>query len=478
MTLTLRLDVKQTQGLVLTPQLQQAIRLLQLSSQELQGEVAREIMENPFLTLAEPLREVAAHEAAAGGARTAAGPVDADDSWAPPAAPAAADSRLGLKHTTSGAPDDDLPALEQRLTQATGLRAHLRQQLCASGAPRERRLAADVLVDWLDEDGYLREADGQIATALGLAPAAVAEARGLLQGLDPCGIAARDLAECLALQLKEKDRLDPAMQALLRHLERVARAEWSQLERLCRVDREDLEEMVGELRALDPRPGRGFPGDHPVEILPDVVVASVRPGVWRIELNPHVLPRLVVEGDYHAEVARHCAEQGQKAFVTERFQSANWLAKALQQRSRTILKVAKAIFTRQQGFLEQGPHGLRPLILRDIAAATGLHESTVSRATSEKYVQTPHGTFALKYFFTTAIQASEDGEDHSAEAIRQQIRRFVQQEDASDVLSDDQIVALLKAEGVVIARRTIAKYREAMGIPSSVARRRAKSMPR
>lgn len=480
MSLSLRLDVKQTQSLVLTPQLQQAIRLLGLSNLELQGEVAREVTENPFLSLAEPLHEVPREAVAAPNEAVAkAGPVEPDDSWQPPATPAAADNRLGLKRHSASEQGDDPLSWESRFAKPKGLREHLKEQLWALKTTRDLCRIAEALIDWLDEDGYLREPDDQIAASLGIAQENVTEARALLQQLDPPGIAGRDLAECLALQLREKNRLDPAMAALLRHLERLARAEWSQLERLCRVDREDLEEMIQEIRALDPRPGRRFPDGGAVEIVPDVVVAATRPGVWRIELNARVLPKVVVDGAYHAEIARCCADRRHKEFVAERFHSANWLAKALQQRSTTILTVAKAIFVRQQGFLEAGPRGLRPLVLKDIAAATGLHESTVSRATTDKYVQTPHGTFPLKYFFTTALQATAEGEDHSAEAIRQQIRHLVQQEDRTGVLSDDQIVALLKAkDGVVIARRTVAKYREAMGIPSSVARRRAKSLPR
>ena len=475
MSLHLQLNLKQTQSLVLTPQLQQAIRLLQLSTVELQGEIAREVAENPFLNLVEPLHDLPRGEAAPPAAATGAGGDD-DSGWAQPSGPAAADCRLGLKRTIDGG-HDDLPSLEARLSRPEGLGDSLRAQICQSGAPRPVAALAEALIDWLDQDGYLREADAELAQALDVEAAAVGGARALLQRLEPTGIAARDLAECLGLQLRERDRLDPAMAAFLRHLDKVARAEWAQLERVCRVDREDLEGMVQELRALDPRPGRCFPDPSAGEVVPDVVVAAIKAGVWRIELNARTMPKLAVDGDYYAEVAPRLTD-GHKTFVAERFQNANWLTRALQQRSSTILQVSKAIFARQQGFLERGARGLKPLVLRDIATATGLHESTVSRATSAKYVQTPHGTYPLKYFFTTAIQATATtGGDHSAEAIRQRIRRLIAEEGKA-VLSDDQIVDLLKADGALIARRTVAKYREGMNIPSSVARRRAKSLPR
>jgi RNA polymerase sigma-54 factor len=246
--------------------------------------------------------------------------------------------------------------------------------------------------------------------------------------------------------------------------------------RRCGVDAEDLQDMVQELRRLEPRPARGFATEEPVAVVPDVIVAPGPGGTWRIELNASTLPRVLVDRGYHAEIARQEVEREAREYLNERLQAASWLAKALDQRARTVLKVTRAILTRQRGFLEQGPRGLRPLVLRDIAERTGLHESTVSRATADKYVLTPHGTFPLKFFFTTAIAAVSGEEAHSAEAIRQQIKRLVERESASGILSDDQIVAELRRSGIAIARRTVTKYRESLGIPSSVERRRAKAL--
>ncbi len=482
MALGLRLDVRQTQSLVLTPQLQQAIRLLQLSNQELLGTLQSEVAENPFLEMADtglkPTPEPARPTAEAPVAPTLApGPAsstgDKVGEWDQPRAPMAHDQQLHGRRQADGQ-----QGIEARFSEPPALREELRRQLGAlSVAPACRRLALD-LTDWLDDDGYLREDDVEIARRIGVATADVSRARSLLQSCEPAGIAARDLAECLALQLAERDRLDPAMRRLLDNLPLLARAEWPALLRLCGVDREDLEEMVAEIKALDPRPGQHYASEQAVAILPDIVVFRTGPDQWRIELNSEALPRLIVNSAYFAELGKSKLDLRQKEFVQERYQNASWLTKALDQRSRTILKVSRAIFSRQHAFLGEGPKALRPLVLRDIAAATGLHESTVSRATNQKFVQTPHGTFPLKYFFSTAIAGKNGAADHSAEVIRQKIKLMVQKEQPEAVLSDDQIVKHLSDDGIAIARRTVAKYREALGIASSMQRRRRKAVAR
>lgn len=482
MALGLRLDVRQTQSLVLTPQLQQAIRLLQLSSQELIGTLQQEVAENPFLELADTVARAAERAPAAPPAvepGLPAGPAastgDHTGDWDQPRPPQAVDQQLHSRRQEHG---DDQRSLEARFSEAPSLREELRRQLGMLVRSEGARALAATLTDWIDDDGYLRESDEDVARRLGASIAQVAAARALLQRCEPTGVGARDLAECLALQLAERDRLDPAMRRLLDNLPLLARADWPALMRLCGVDREDLEEMVAELKALDPRPGQRYPAEPTTAILPDIVVSRTGPDHWRIELNGAALPRLVVDGEYFAELGRSGLDLRQKEFVQERFQNATWLAKALDQRSRTILKVGRAIFARQRAFLALGPKALRPLVLRDIAAATGLHESTVSRATSQKYAATPHGTFPLKYFFSTAIAAKDGGADHSAEVIRQQIKQMIQKEDPQAVLSDDQIVSRLGDQGIVIARRTVAKYREALGIASSMQRRRSKAIAR
>ncbi|MFO1069311.1 MAG: RNA polymerase factor sigma-54 [Geminicoccaceae bacterium] len=482
MALGLRLDIRQTQGLVLTPQLQQAIKLLQLSNLELADVVQREMAENPFVTQAEatvPVRPAPEPAAAplSGDPALRPGPPAADEPREEGSG-VAFDHRLSLRRASGSAFDEPDSSIEERFARPVGLREALADQIRSERGSTAVAGVALLLVEEIDDDGYLRDPDELLAARYGVGEAAIAEARRAIQACEPTGVGARDLAECLALQLAERDRLDPAMQALLGNLPLLARADFNALMRLCGVDGEDLQEMIAELKALNPRPGSAFTGEPPSVAIPDVIVRALPGGRWRVELNSATLPRVLVDTGYYAELSSRTLERREREYLMERLQSASWLAKALDQRARTVLRVSKAIFARQIGFLTHGVEHLRPLVLRDIAEATGLHESTVSRATADKFVATPWGTFRFRYFFTTAIAGTSGEESHSAEAIRHQIRRMVERETADAVLSDDQIVAELEKSGVAIARRTVAKYREALGIPSSVERRRAKALGR
>lgn len=484
MALGLRLDVRQSQGLVLTPQLQQAIKLLQLSNLELSSVVDRELSENPFLARQEaqvrdapqplPDRE----RSLTGDAVLKPGPDRQDEGWAPPAISGASDQRLRLtRSSTSRGFDEGEPAFDARLTRPRSLADHLREQIAsAAGTAAARRLAV-LLVDFLDEDGYLRDSDGDLALQLETDEATVCAGRAIIQTCDPPGVGAQFLADCLALQLRDKDRFDPAMQMLIANLALVARADFAGLQRLCQVENDDLRDMIAELKLLDPRPGSSFAGpSEPIDAVPDIVVTRTQAGLWRVELNEATLPRVLVDRRYYADLSVSVTSRRDREFMSERYQAATWLAKALDQRAKTLLKVSSAIFERQAAFLNGGAQYLRPLVLRDIAEATGLHESTVSRATADKFAATPRGTFPLRYFFTTAIAGTSGDETHSAEAIRQRIKRMIDAEDPVNVLSDDQIVEALKQIGVAIARRTVAKYRESLGIASSVQRRRTKAL--
>jgi RNA polymerase sigma-54 factor len=481
MTLGLRLDLRQTQSLVLTPQLQQAIKLLQLSNIELASVVDREVAENPFLSRTDERQDqrpaMSERERELDGAvGLASRRVEPEDGWTPPLGGSGADQRLRVSKTSTSSFDETDQGFDGRLSRPKTLADHLREQLASIAAAGATQPIARVLVDFIDEEGYLREPDEALAAQLGVPTDAVRLARAALQRCEPTGVGARDLAECLALQVAERDRLDPAMRTLLANLPLVARADFSTLQRLCRVDLDDVRDMITELKQLDPRPGLSFAPAEPIEAIPDVVVRRSSDGNWRIELNEATLPRIMVDRSYYADVSGPSVNRRDREFMSERYQAASWLIKALDQRSKTLLRVAQAIFERQVGFLASGPHDLRPLVLRDIAEVTGLHESTVSRATADKFAATPRGTFPLRYFFTTAIAGTCGEETFSAEAIRQQIRRMIDGEDAVNVLSDDQIVEALKGMGVAIARRTVAKYRESLGIPSSVQRRRSKAL--
>jgi RNA polymerase sigma-54 factor len=296
-----------------------------------------------------------------------------------------------------------------------------------------------------------------------------------LQTLDPPGVYARSLSECLAIQLKAKNRHDPAMQALLANLDLLARRDFASLKKICAVDEEDLLDMLAEIRALDPKPGAGFETDISESILPDVMVRAAPDGGWMVELNPDTLPRVLVNQDYYQKIASSAGmREKEQGFLSECLQNANWLTRSLDQRARTILKVASEIVRQQDAFFAEGIDHLRPLNLKTVAEAIKMHESTVSRVTSNKYMLTPRGLFELKYFFTVSIASAEGGDAHSAESVRHRIRSMILHESAESVLSDDDIVENLKGGGIEIARRTVAKYREAMNIPSSVQRRREK----
>ena len=318
--------------------------------------------------------------------------------------------------------------------------------------------------------------DDALARALGADPVLVAAVRARMMRFDPVGLFAVDLRGCLAAQLAERNRLDPAMATLLDNLELLGRRELKRLQLLCEVDAEDLADMIAEIRALDPKPGARFDAAAAVPIVPDVLMRPAPGGDWLLELNPDTMPRLLVSDAFHAKVLLRASKED-RAFLSEHLASANWLVRSLQQRAQTILKVAGEVMRRQDGFLRHGVGHMRPLILRDVAEAVEMHESTVSRVTANKYIATPRGLFELKYFFTTAIAATAGGESHSAEAVRHRIRGMVAQETAQSILSDDAIVAALRLEGVDIARRTVAKYRDALRIPSSVQRKREKSVP-
>ena len=364
----------------------------------------------------------------------------------------------------------------RRLTRDITLREHLEQQLGIEIADPTERLIGLQIIDLIDEAGYVQGDLGALAERLGCTFELVESVLRKLQQFDPVGVAARNLAECLALQLKELDRLDPAMQALLDHLDLLAKHDRAQLMKVCGVDAEDLADMVAEIRALNPRPGYAFDRTEVQAIQPDIMVYRMPDGSWSVELNSDNLPRLLVNQQYHARVNGKTQSKADKDYLADRLSAANWLVKTLHQRATTILKVASEIVRQQEMFFLHGVKHLKPLIRRNIADEIGMHESTVSRVAANKFMATPRGLFELRYFFSAAIQAADGADSHSAEAVRSRIKELIDREPTEGVLSDDQLVAVLKNDGVDIARRTVAKYRESLKIPSSVQRRREKSL--
>ncbi len=516
MALTPRLDQRQSQSLVMTPQLQQAIKLLQLSNMELTEFVEQELQENPMLErdegdprdsdgdAIEPHADETFDEADGSDGPEALESINFDT--APPAElPKGDDLDVDYENTYTnsdiepvtqaewdfgpggdgafaesansggGGFDALAPDLEQTVSEHRSLRDYLLEQLSLEiDAPTERMIGA-YLVDMLDGAGYLAGDLESVGEALACPVAQVEAVLGILQGFDPPGIFARDLKECLALQLKEKDRLDPCMQTFLDNLDLLAARELTKLARICACDSEDITDMIAEIRSLNPKPALAFGDEFIQPVIPDVLMRAGPDGGWLIELNSETLPKVLVNNAYYARLRKDSGDRKETQYIVDRFQTANWLVKALHQRATTILKVATELIDQQSMFFSHGVQYLKPLVLRDIADVIEMHESTVSRVTSNKYMSTPRGIFELKYFFTASISATGGGEAHSAEAVRHRIKLLINNEPPNKILSDDKIVTLLKADGVDIARRTVAKYREAMRIPSSVQRRRDKA---
>ncbi|MGE5723295.1 MAG: RNA polymerase factor sigma-54 [Sphingomonadales bacterium] len=496
MVLGPRLDLRQSQTLVMTPQLQQAIRLLALSNLEIESFIAEEIERNPLL-------EAGSDDA---------GPADGADFDPPPAAEEAAPPDA-LDAATEGAADapldidydDENLHQDSAVDRAGGLDGGLGMQ--SLGEPgsgeatdfdsfaaddvslHEHLLAqagsvlsgsdlmiAGQIIEQIDETGYLAGPLPELAQRLGVALADVERVLQVIQSFDPAGVGARSLAECLALQARDADRYDPAMARMIDNLDYLAKGNLAALKRICGVDDEDLADMIRELRAYDPKPGCRYQRSGQSEaIVPDIFVGRRGHG-WLIELNSATLPRVLVNRSYHAELSGAAQDKDAKSWLADCLQSANWLMKALDQRARTIVKVTTEIVRQQDAFFRNGVTFLRPLTLRAVADAIGMHESTVSRVTSNKYLSCDRGLFELKYFFTSGIQSNDGGDAISAEAVKSHIRTLIAAEDARQVLSDDQLVEMLRAKGFDIARRTVAKYREAIGIGSSVQRRRQKAI--
>ena len=372
--------------------------------------------------------------------------------------------------------DSEGEGWERRLAAETTLRDALTDQAHTSLTAPADRLIAFVLIDGLDEAGYLGLSPGDVADSLGCAAVDVDRVLAVLRNCEPTGVFANSLADCLALQLAELNRLDPAMRSLLDNLDLLARRDLDRLLQVCGVDMADLKDMIAEIRALDPKPGLRFQSDAVAAIVPDVLMRAAPDGSWQLELNADTLPRVLVDRQYQTRIAGGIRNKADQEYLSDCVASANWLVKSLHQRAQTILKVSSEIVRQQDAFFRKGIEFLRPLILRDIADVIGMHESTVSRVTTNKFMSTPRGLFELKYFFSASISGTDGANAHSAEAVRHKIKALIDAEPPQKVLSDDRIVDILKSDGIDIARRTVAKYRESMHIPSSVQRRRQKAL--
>ncbi len=517
MSINQRLDLKQGQNLTMTPQMQQAIKLLQMSNLELAEFVEGELEKNPLLEKEEGSKS---DEPASDHAE---GNTEGDDG-----APAAnadehggeggseegdyqereLDTDFDNVFTGEGKADREMAAqeggydafatnsfsdvgkggsskfddpefsLENTMASEATLRDHIQDQIQLEFETSAERAIATTLLDYLDESGYLRTDLKEIAGRLGCSLEKVEEVLGILQHLDPAGVFARNLSECLALQLRELDRLDPAMQKLLDNLELLASHDLKKLKAVCGVDEEDLKEMISEIKSLNPKPALEFEHFVSQTVIPDVLMKPLpksKGGGWAVELNSDTLPRVLVNKVYYAEITKNATAKKDKEYLSDQLNTANWLIKALDQRAQTIMKVATQIIEQQEDFFNYGVEFLKPLVLRDIAEVISMHESTVSRVTTGKYIGTPRGVFEMKYFFTSGVSSSDGSGDVSSQAVKARIKNLIDAEPPAKILSDDDLVDLLKKDGIDIARRTVAKYREALKIPSSVQRRRIKN---
>lgn len=496
-----RLELRQSQQLVMTPQLQLAIKLLTLTNVELEGWIGEELERNPLLaageaaeppeppamggvdsvpdapTAIEDVTSTSLEQLLKDGLPDQGAPLEVDYSGERFHHDCASDQPADWGERASGGGGEDDGFDFDRIASGGETLAEVLERQAVAAFDGIDLAIARFIIDGLDECGYLVEPLDEIADRLDVSPAQCEAVLAAVQMFDPVGVAARSLSECLIAQARAADRCDPAMHKLLLNLDLVARGDMNGLMRLCRVERDDIVDMIRELKSYDPKPGLRFAADAATPVVPDVFVMRGRDGGWQISLNQATLPRLIIDRAYHAELITGADRTGNRAthsFLNECVASANWLLKALDQRARTIVRVSTEIVRLQQGFFEAGVSQLKPLTLRQVAELVEMHESTISRVTSNKYLLCERGLYELKYFFTSGV-ASGDGETASALAVKDRIARLIAAE-GDDVLSDDRLVELLVAEGFDIARRTVAKYREALGLGSSVQRRRARAL--
>lgn len=498
------LDLKLGQHLTITPQLQQAIRLLQLSALELEHEIQEALENNPLLEEAEDenaTREEheerqaeAATDKSGGGEDEAGEPIESasgddqtidrdggidDESFRDEMT---GDAEWEEGYETLTAPktrndSDDLPDLDARNSAPTSLREHLLWQMHMTlFSPVDRRIA-EAIIDAIDDDGYLKcsleEIQQALSTGITVETDEILAVLHQIQNFEPAGIGARTLAECLTLQLRTLEPATPHREAALRiatpeNLGLLASHDFKQLKRTTRLPAEELQAAIHVIQHLNPRPGSSVVSSHASYIAPDIVVKKLR-GVWRAELTSSAAPRLHINREYE-KLIRRGSDSADNRYLQEKLQEARWFIKSLASRNETLLKVARAIVDRQRAFFEHGPEAMKPLVLHDIAEIVEMHESTISRVTTNKYMLTPRGIFELKYFFSSHV-GTADGGTCSATAIRSLIKKLVEAEKPEKPISDSTIAEILAEQGIHVARRTVAKYREVLNIPPSSQRK-------
>lgn len=488
-----KLELRQGQSLVMTAQLQQSIKLLQLSSLELNEFVAQEMESNPLLTREREDGDGASEDASSpdqpdGPRREEASDSDNQHSemmdsnygtgWQDdeardrgPSTSAGSHDRAPARSSYDGGSGPDL---EQTLSSDVTLQDHLLEQLQVDIGDTKMRMLARQLMDMIDDSGFLREDVRDLAEMFGASEELVEGTLEKLKQFDPPGIFARDLQECFRIQLAERNQLDPLMETFIDNIYLMEKGDITGLQKTCGASDEDFQDMLNDVRMLDPYPARKFINDLAQPVIPDVFVRGGKEGKWIVELNHDVLPKVLLDQQYYHELDTRARDKESKKYLSEQLGQASWLVKALDQRAQTVMKVSAEIVNQQEQFLLYGIQFLKPLTLKDIALAVDMHESTISRVTTNKFMATPRGIFELKYFFTSSVASSSGADDVSSKTVMYYIKELIEAESPKAVLSDDAIVKELKHKNVDVARRTVAKYREAMHIPSSVVRRRQK----
>lgn len=467
------LELRQSQSLVMTQQLQQSIKMLQMSAVDLQEFVLAEVQRNPLLSFNEAegeARESEWESTPSEDSATAQLDTNEESWWGEGAEDHAAENRYEIHGDFQGTAGD---VIELRYSEAPSLREHVRAQINPLINDAAERLIALHLTDLLDDNGYLLEDTRTLAHTLGTDEASVEHVIERLQACEPTGVFARDLKECLRLQLEEQQRLTPELELFLTHMHLLAEGDIRKLARVCGMDEAQLKDMLGLIRTLNPKPGSRYGSDRVETMIPDILVKRGPDRQWRVEVNPEALPKVLVNRQYHDVIHAQVSSREDRKFINDHMSHANWLVKALDQRAGNMLKVSSEIVRWQKDFLERGIHYLKPMKLSDIAATAQVHESTVSRICTQKYMATPRGTFEMKYFFSTSV-GGEDGEGASSRVIMHEIKQMIATEAADDILSDDAITRVLKERGMDVARRTVVKYRQQLNIPSSVERRKLK----
>jgi len=485
MAINPRLELKQGQTLTMTTQLQQAIKLLQLSNLELDEFVENEIEQNPFLERDEgksPAQENEDKQEDIQGNENDIPqendrPLDTGDTLEEGGYDYTSSTYAGTGAGGNSRFEDLDYNLENTVADRRSLRDHLMNQIQLEFLDKTESAIAALMVDYLTEAGYFRTPLEEVAERLNCDVKKIEEILERLQQLQPAGIFARDLSECLALQLKDKNHFDPAMERLVQNLELLAKHDNKRLKDICAVTDDDLADMIEEIKCLNPKPTSDFDQFIAQTVIPDIFMRPLpksKGGGWSVELNTETLPKILVNKTYYKEILQGSKNKQDKEYLAEQMNTANWLIKAMDQRAQTILSVAGAIIEQQENFFNYGIEFLKPLILKDVAEAIGVHESTVSRVTTNKYMGTPRGVFELKYFFSSGVSNTEGSAEFASEAIKSRIKTLIDAETPQNILSDDDLVQQLQDAGIAIARRTVAKYREAMKIQSSVQRRRDK----